>query len=150
MIARKMGLPDEELTQIRAAAAVHDVGKLRVPTETVNKPGKLTSAEFEIIKCHADEGADLVACLGDPGVSAIVRHHHERFDGTGYPSGLRQETDSAWSADHRGCRYVRRDHIGPSLPARRTPQAGHRCPRRGIWQPTGPGCGARVPALLHR
>jgi HD-GYP domain-containing protein (c-di-GMP phosphodiesterase class II) len=88
MVARRMGLPDEQVAKVRAAAAVHDVGKLRVPAEVLNKPGKLTSAEFEIAKRHADAGAEIVACMGDPELTAIVRHHHERIDGRGYPSGL--------------------------------------------------------------
>ena len=91
MIARRMGLSSEEVANVRAAAAVHDVGKLRVPTEILNKPDRLTNAEFELVKRHADEGADVVARLGHPELSAFVRHHHERFDGTGYPAGLRQE-----------------------------------------------------------
>jgi HD domain len=73
---------------VRAAAAVHDIGKVRVPPGVLDKPGRLTSAEFELVKRHADVGAEIVACLGDPELTAIVRHHHERFDGTGYPTGL--------------------------------------------------------------
>ncbi len=88
MVARRMGLPDEQVVKVRAAAAVHDVGKLRVPAEVLNKPGKLTSVEFEIAKRHADAGAEIVACMGAPELTAIVRHHHERIDGRGYPSGL--------------------------------------------------------------
>jgi hypothetical protein len=83
-----MGLSDEEVDRIRAAAAVHDVGKLHVPREVLNKPGPLTDEEFEQVKRHAAEGAALVACLGDAELAAIVRHHHERVDGTGYPDGL--------------------------------------------------------------
>jgi HD-GYP domain-containing protein (c-di-GMP phosphodiesterase class II) len=76
---------------VRAAAAVHDIGKIRVPREVLGKPGKLTSAEFELVKAHADAGAEIVARLGDSQLTAIVRHRHERFDGTGYPSGLAYE-----------------------------------------------------------
>ena len=88
MVARKMGLTREEIARIQAAAAVHDVGKLRVPPEVLNKPDKLTPEEFEITKRHSEQGAEIVSCLGDAELTAIVRHHHERFDGTGYPSGL--------------------------------------------------------------
>jgi response regulator RpfG family c-di-GMP phosphodiesterase len=91
MVARRMGLSSEEVERVRAAAAVHDIGKLRVPADVLSKPGRLTSAEFELVKSHADAGAEIVACLGDPELSAIVRHHHERFDGAGYPSGLAGE-----------------------------------------------------------
>ena len=88
MLARELHLSDDEVERIRAAAAVHDVGKLRVPAALLSKPGKLTPEEFEVIKGHATEGAALVAALGDEELAAIVLHHHERFDGHGYPSGL--------------------------------------------------------------
>jgi putative nucleotidyltransferase with HDIG domain len=88
MVARRMGLPDAQVAKVRAAAAVHDVGKLRIPAEVLNKPGNLTNAEFEIVKRHVEAGAEIVACMGDPELTAIVRHHHERIDGRGYPSGL--------------------------------------------------------------
>jgi hypothetical protein len=90
--AGRMGLPDEEVARIRAAATIHDVGKLRVSTEVVRKPDALTDAEYEEIKSHAVHGADLVSCLRDPDLTSIVRHHHERFDGAGYPDGLRGES----------------------------------------------------------
>jgi putative nucleotidyltransferase with HDIG domain len=88
MIARGMGLPSEEVARIRAAAAVHDVGKLRTPREILNKPGRLTDEEFDVIKRHPVDGAQMVAALGDPALTAIVRHHHERLDGGGYPDRL--------------------------------------------------------------
>ncbi|HZE06781.1 MAG TPA: HD-GYP domain-containing protein, partial [Solirubrobacteraceae bacterium] len=89
MIARTLGLPAGEVAQIRRAAAVHDVGKLRLPREVLMKPTALTDAEFEVIKRHSTEGAEMVDCLGDPELTAMVRHHHERLDGSGYPAGLR-------------------------------------------------------------
>lgn len=88
LVASGMGLSDEEVATVRAAATVHDIGKLDVPREILNKPGKLTPEEFEVVKHHAADGAALVACLGDPELTTIVRHHHERLDGTGYPDGL--------------------------------------------------------------
>jgi putative nucleotidyltransferase with HDIG domain len=91
MVARKMGLSHEEVDEIRTAAAVHDIGKLRTPLEVLNKPTALTAAEFEIVKRHADEGAEIVSRMNDPQISAMVRHHHEGFDGTGYPAGLSGE-----------------------------------------------------------
>jgi putative nucleotidyltransferase with HDIG domain len=89
MIARGMGLPNEDVARIRAAAAVHDVGKLRTPKAILNKPGRLTDVEFEVIKRHPVDGAEMVAALGDPELTRIVRHHHERLDGAGYPDRLR-------------------------------------------------------------
>lgn len=91
MIARGMGLSNEEVARIRAAAAVHDVGKLRTPKAILNKPGRLTDEEFEVIKRHPVDGAAMVAALGDPELTRIVRHHHERLDGAGYPDRLRGE-----------------------------------------------------------
>jgi HD-GYP domain-containing protein (c-di-GMP phosphodiesterase class II) len=89
MIAEGLGLPPSEVARIRAAASVHDVGKLEIPQEVLNKPGALTDEEFETIKRHASRGAEMVAVLGDDELTAIVRHHHERLDGGGYPDGLR-------------------------------------------------------------
>ena len=88
LVASGMGLSDEEVATVRAAATMHDIGKLDVPREILNKPGKLTPEEFDVVKHHAADGAALVACLGDAELTTIVRHHHERLDGTGYPDGL--------------------------------------------------------------
>jgi putative nucleotidyltransferase with HDIG domain len=88
MIAERMGLAPEEVDCIRTAAAVHDVGKVRTPIEVLHKPGRLTDEEYAVIKEHPVDGAHLVEALGDDGITAIVRHHHERLDGHGYPSGL--------------------------------------------------------------
>jgi putative nucleotidyltransferase with HDIG domain len=88
VIARALGLPDEQAKRIQAAATVHDIGKLHVPRAVLNKPDRLTDAEFELAKRHAKLGAEMVSCLGDAELTAIVRHHHERIDGTGYPDGL--------------------------------------------------------------
>jgi hypothetical protein len=88
MVARQLRLSDEEVKRVRTAAAMHDVGKLRVPPALLSKPDRLTEEEFEAVKRHATEGAEMVAGLGDDELTAIVRHHHERFDGTGYPDGL--------------------------------------------------------------
>jgi|GEM_PF-2420991 len=88
MIARKMGLGTEEVARIRTGAAIHDVGKINTPKAILHKPGRLTDAEYEIIKRHPGEGADMAEVLDDEAIVAIVRHHHERVDGSGYPSGL--------------------------------------------------------------
>jgi hypothetical protein len=88
MIARRMGLPGDEIARIRTAAAIHDVGKIHTPTAILHKPGRLTDAEYEVIKRHPAEGAEMAAVLDDDLITAIVRHHHERVDGSGYPNGL--------------------------------------------------------------
>jgi putative nucleotidyltransferase with HDIG domain len=89
MIAQKIGLSGDQVARIRTAAVLHDVGKLRVPQGLLNKPGRLSATEFDQVKPHADEGAKMIAGLGDDQLTSIVRHHHERLDGTGYPDGLR-------------------------------------------------------------
>ena len=90
-IARKMGLLDAEVEAVRAAALVHDVGKLRIPAEVLNKPTRLTDAEFDLIKRHPVDGAEMVASLGNDELTSVVLHHHERMDGKGYPDGLSGE-----------------------------------------------------------
>ena len=87
-IARRMGMSRADAAKLRAAAAIHDVGKLHVPRSILDKPGKLTDAEFDVMKLHPVEGAVMVRAIGDPELTEIVRHHHERIDGKGYPDGL--------------------------------------------------------------
>jgi putative nucleotidyltransferase with HDIG domain len=87
-IAQTMRLSPTEIAKIRTAATVHDVGKLHTPREILNNPGELTDREFAIVKLHAGDGAEMLAEVGDPEIAAMVRHHHERIDGYGYPDGL--------------------------------------------------------------
>ena len=68
---------------------MHDIGKIETPREILNKPGPLTELEFATVKRHAARGAQIASTLGDDELTAIVRHHHERLDGRGYPDGLR-------------------------------------------------------------
>jgi putative nucleotidyltransferase with HDIG domain len=86
-----MGINDELQTKaIEAAALLHDMGKLAVPDYILNKPGPLTPAEFGKMKRHAAIGAEILASIDFPyPVVPIVRHHHENWDGTGYPDGLK-------------------------------------------------------------
>ena len=88
-------LTPENISLISSASALHDVGKISIPDEIINKPGKLTKEEFDIIKTHAAVGADMLTTLpilnDEPLVNAaysICRWHHERYDGKGYPDGL--------------------------------------------------------------
>jgi putative nucleotidyltransferase with HDIG domain len=89
-LAKRLGVNDEhQLKAIEAAALLHDMGKLAIPEHILNKPGKLTPAEFEKMKRHADIGADLLSSIKFPyPVVPIVRHHHESWDGRGYPTGI--------------------------------------------------------------
>lgn len=90
-IARGMKLPEDEVARIRTAALLHDIGKIEVPWEILEKPGALTDQEFAEIKKHPEAGARLVEGMGDPQLTAIVMHHHERIDGGGYPSRIAGE-----------------------------------------------------------
>jgi putative nucleotidyltransferase with HDIG domain len=89
-LAKSMGVTDvDQIRAIEAAALLHDMGKLAVPEYILNKPGPLTPAEFEKMKLHASVGADILSAIDFPyPVVPIVRHHHENWDGTGYPDGL--------------------------------------------------------------
>jgi len=90
-VAIRIGVEDElQLRAIETAALLHDVGKLAVPERILNKPGGLTPAEFERMKLHAQVGADILSEVAFPfPVVPIVRHHHENWDGTGYPDAVR-------------------------------------------------------------
>ena len=90
-IAQRMKLPREEVARIRAAAALHDVGKTKTPKTILHKAGRLTDEEYRIIQLHPGEGAQMTAVLRDERLDAMVRHHHERLDGSGYPDGLAGE-----------------------------------------------------------
>lgn len=90
-LARALGVTDpDSLKAIEAASLLHDTGKLAVPEHILNKPGKLTPAEFEAMKLHVDVGADILSSIDFPyPVVPIVRAHHESWDGSGYPRGIR-------------------------------------------------------------
>ncbi|MCX6559608.1 MAG: response regulator [Candidatus Aminicenantes bacterium] len=91
-IAARMGLPPEQIEGIRMAGEIHDVGKIYVPAEILSKPGQLTEIEFSIIRTHAQVGYDILKTIEFPWpIAKIVHQHHERMDGSGYPSGLRGE-----------------------------------------------------------
>ena len=92
-LASRLGIDRElQLRAIEAAALLHDVGKLAIPEHILNKPGRLTPAEFERMKSHARIGAEILSEVEFPyPVVPIVRHHHENWDGTGYPDGLKAD-----------------------------------------------------------
>jgi putative nucleotidyltransferase with HDIG domain len=92
-LAKALSVTDENtIKAINAAALLHDTGKLAVPEYILNKPGKLTALEFEQMKLHVDVGADILSAIDFPyPVVPIVRAHHENWDGTGYPRGLKGE-----------------------------------------------------------
>jgi putative nucleotidyltransferase with HDIG domain len=89
-VAGELRLDDMHQTTIRIGAYLHDLGKVRVPHEILNKAGRLTPAEFEVIKSHPVWGLELLAGIDLPwDIKPIIRSHHERYDGSGYPDGLK-------------------------------------------------------------
>ncbi len=88
---RHLEFSGEELNLLGIGALLHDIGKMRVPVELLNKPGRLTSEEFELIKTHVPRGVEILSRT--PGIPApaieVARSHHERFDGSGYSVGLK-------------------------------------------------------------
>ncbi|MFN0164811.1 MAG: diguanylate cyclase domain-containing protein [Bryobacteraceae bacterium] len=91
-IGKELGLVDSELDALRASALLHDIGKLAVPEHIISKPGRLTPEEFDKMKIHPVVGAEILERVQFPyPVVPVVRAHHERWDGSGYPYGLRGE-----------------------------------------------------------
>ena len=89
-IAAEMGLSKNVQHGLNIAGALHDVGKIVVPTEILVKPGRLTPLEFEVVKSHAEQGYNILNHIAFPSpVAEIARQHHERLDGSGYPRGLK-------------------------------------------------------------
>jgi putative nucleotidyltransferase with HDIG domain len=89
-IGQEMELSRDEVRAIRIASLVHDVGKIYVPAEILTKPGDLSKLEFDLIKIHAQAGAEILESIEFPWpVAKTVRQHHERLDGSGYPDSLR-------------------------------------------------------------
>lgn len=91
-IGREMGLDDYRLRGLHLAATVHDLGKIHIPAQILTKPGRLTAAEFGLIKTHAETGYKILSKVEFPWpIAEIVRQHHEYLDGSGYPNGLKGE-----------------------------------------------------------
>jgi len=92
-VATRMGLDTSARRDAEFAALLHDIGKIKVPGEIINKPGKLTDEEWDIMKTHTVEGERLLSQVGGilGNVGKIVRSCHEDWDGTGYPDGLSAE-----------------------------------------------------------
>jgi putative nucleotidyltransferase with HDIG domain len=92
-LGRQLGLDDAQCHNAGMAGMLHDLGKAVMPQDVLNKPGKLTTEEFDIIKQHPMRGYEMLLSATDvsEGVMDVCRHHHERFDGTGYPDGLAGE-----------------------------------------------------------
>ena len=91
-IAKQMNLSSEQINCLYLSALLHDIGKIVIPSEILNRPGQLTEAEYKIIKSHPEIGYDILKSIPFPWpVAKIVLQHHERLDGSGYPAGLKRE-----------------------------------------------------------
>ena len=90
-IAKFCGLDEEKLTRIRIASVLHDIGKIGIPVEILEKPGKISHEEFEIIKSHAMIGYNILSELNIDDIRNVATLHHEKLDGSGYPFGLKAE-----------------------------------------------------------
>ena len=91
-IAKELGLPQKEVDSIYLAGLIHDIGKIATPDHILQKESRLTNEEYDIMKKHSEDGYNIIKDMklfGELGISAIVRHHHERIDGKGYPMGLK-------------------------------------------------------------
>ncbi|GMV80197.1 MAG: hypothetical protein AMXMBFR7_13810 [Planctomycetota bacterium] len=98
MIGRKKGLSEEELIRLGLAAVFHDFGKIGIPEEILNKPSRLTDEEFEVMKQHPTIARDLLSSLDLlHDLLPAITHHHERWDGRGYPASLRAEDTPLWA-----------------------------------------------------
>jgi HD-GYP domain-containing protein (c-di-GMP phosphodiesterase class II) len=88
-VARRLGVPEDQLTPIRQAAALHDIGKVAIPDAILAKPGPLDEEEWTFVRRHTEIGERILAAAPSLAlVAKLVRHAHERWDGSGYPDGL--------------------------------------------------------------
>ncbi len=88
-VAREMAAPKHMIEKVKLAGLLHDVGKIGISELILNKPGKLTTDEFELVKAHCEVGERILSpIVEDKEILEMVRHHHERYDGRGYPDGL--------------------------------------------------------------
>ena len=116
LIAEAIGLEGAQIEEIRLGGMLHDVGKVGIVESILNKNGPLNPDEWETMKRHVEYGAKLLEPLrGTEQIREMVAHHHEFFDGSGYPGWVGRQPDSAGRADHRHRRRVRHDHIRANL-----------------------------------
>ena len=84
-----MGLSDEAIMNLSYGALIHDIGKIYIASDILNKPGKITNLEFQILQTHAEQGYEIVKEIDFPDeIPTMIYQHHERIDGSGYPQGL--------------------------------------------------------------
>ena len=93
MLGKRLNLTDVEMSNLSLLCILHDIGKIGIPLEILNKPGKLTDAEWKMMKTHTEKGYEIAKSSQElSGIADMILHHHERWDGTGYPDGLSRES----------------------------------------------------------
>ncbi|MDD5511598.1 MAG: response regulator [Dehalococcoidales bacterium] len=120
VIATELGLPSEEIEKIRLAGLLHDIGKIGVKEPVLNKPERLTDDEFQYVKSHCELGERILApIVEDKDILFMVRHHHERYDGAGYPDGLplTEMPPSAGILAAKGCPEMVHEGVGGGVPS---------------------------------
>ena len=91
-LGRKIGLSDAQMTSLQLLCLLHDIGKITVPLEILNKPGKLTDQEWAMLRTHSDKGYQIAMTSAElRPIAEMIRYHHERWDGRGYPTGMSRE-----------------------------------------------------------
>ena len=98
-LARELGMAEEQVREAGYSGLLHDVGKMAVPEVILNKPGRLSDEEFSVVKSHPEKGREILLRTGDvPNmVVDVCLHHHEKYDGSGYPHGLKSEDISVYA-----------------------------------------------------
>jgi len=92
LIGKEIRLPPEQLDGLRLAGLIHDIGKISIPSEILNKPGRLSEVEYNLIKTHSEIAYEILKHVDFPWpIADMVLQHHERLDGTGYPKGLKSD-----------------------------------------------------------
>ena len=92
LIGKEIHLPPEQLDGLRLAGLIHDIGKISIPSEILNKPGRLSEVEYNLIKTHSEIAYEILKDIDFPWpIADMVLQHHERLDGTGYPKGLKSD-----------------------------------------------------------
>ncbi len=124
-LATKLGLNPDTVKGIHLAGILHDIGKVNVPIEVLNKRGPLTLHERQLIQSHVEVGFEILKRVSFPWpIATMVHQHHERLDGSGYPHGLTRDAHPAGIANHRSCRRGRGNDDGASLSTGIGPRRG--------------------------
>ncbi|MBF7144036.1 MULTISPECIES: HD-GYP domain-containing protein [Pseudomonas] len=133
-LARQLGWPDAMVLEAGTAGLLHDIGKMAIPLEILNKPGRLTDEEFAVVRAHPVSGLDILRRSGFLSVAAIdvCLHHHEKFDGTGYPHGLAGEAISPMARMAAICDVY--DAVTSARPYKRAWGPAHSLKEMASWK----------------